>query len=164
MAQELESLASAEIDIEALAEKDREDAVLQDKHGRTAREAATMPQSLHASRSNRPEERVTAAWQAEVSFSTPYMDETLAFITEDFRRRDFSSWETLAKLENLRIGIGRNAVFRPQVEARLPNAEIVALDPLREYFQGAREDLDAVIRSTPHSSKSLDVLSVGILE
>ena len=79
-----------------------------------------------------------------VSFSTPYMDETLAFVTRDHRRDEFSSRESVQKLEKPRIGTMDYPYYVDMVRDYIPQAEIVLLDSPREFFRDESGKLDAL--------------------
>jgi len=64
-------------------------------------------------------------------YSTPYLDETLAFITLDHRRAEFSSWDDIRAMKTLRVAVPAAPYYIAKIRAELPNAEIVPV-PLQD--------------------------------
>lgn len=83
--------------------------------------------------------------QAErIAFSTPYLETTMGFIVEDYRRDDFTSWDGIRSLPHPKIALAaHSSYYRAYLEEIIPRAEIVPIDSLRELFQEGKGDLDA---------------------
>ena len=64
-------------------------------------------------------------------YSTPYLDETLAFIMPDHRRAEFSSWDDIRAMKRLRLAVPAAPYYIAKIRAELPNAEIVPV-PLQD--------------------------------
>jgi len=79
---------------------------------------------------------ITTHRALEMAFSIPYLDSTLAFVVEDFRRRDFGSWEKLRQAPGLRIAVPPAPYYVALLQDRLPDAEVEIIDPVRDFFQG----------------------------
>ena len=88
----------------------------------------------------------------KVTFTSPYLEETVAFIVEDHRREDFNTFEALKKQKGLRIGIEDNEYFIEKLREYFPDAEIVVLDSPREFFRREKGGLDALLMSAEAGS------------
>ncbi|OEU78405.1 MAG: hypothetical protein BA865_02080 [Desulfobacterales bacterium S5133MH4] len=90
--------------------------------------------------------RVTPKRAEVITFSEPYMDETMAFVVKDYRSDEFNSWEAIEKLDAPKIGIGGNVPYYiSKLRDYLPKAEIVILNSPREFFKKKGKDLDALL-------------------
>ena len=97
---------------------------------------------------------VVADRAMQVLYSQPYVDETLAFITLDHRRTDFSSWETIRALRTLRVAVPAAPYYMRKIRAELPNAEIVPI-PINEVSKTVvRQDptIDAYVLTAERGS------------
>jgi Na+/H+-dicarboxylate symporter/ABC-type amino acid transport substrate-binding protein len=82
----------------------------------------------------------------EVSLSTSYLDQTLGFVTRDFRRGQFNSRSALGRLGPVRIGVVQSSEYWvPRLREWLPDVTVVPIGSPREYFRGRFEDLDALL-------------------
>jgi len=88
---------------------------------------------------------ITADRAQEMAFTMPYMDNTLAFIVEDYRRGDFNSREAVQSLDAPRIGILNIPYYIALVSDYLPRAKLVPINSPREFFGERGEDLDAFV-------------------
>ena len=86
---------------------------------------------------------ITTGRAQEMAFTMPYMDNTLAFIVEDYRRGDFNSREAVQSLDAPRIGIPNVPYYIDQISDYLPRAKLVPINSPREFFRDRGEDLDA---------------------
>ena len=90
--------------------------------------------------------RITPKRAEKITFSEPYMDETMAFVVKDYRSDEFNSWKAIEKLDAPRIGIGGNIPYYiSKLRKYLPEAEIVILNSPREFFKKKGKDLDALL-------------------
>ena len=78
---------------------------------------------------------ITTLRAREMAFSIPYLDSTLAFLVEDFRRRDFASWETLREASDLRIAVPPAPYYIALLRDRLPDAKVVDIPSARDFFR-----------------------------
>ena len=78
-------------------------------------------------------------------YSEPYLNVSVSFVVPDHRRREFSSMAAIEQLEELRIAIPHADYFRFKVQSRLPDAELVAVDSVYEFFEGGASDCDALL-------------------
>ena len=88
-----------------------------------------------------------------LTFSSSYLDETLAFVTRDHRRLEFSSREAVRRQDKPVIGVARSeAYWASKLKDYAPRAEIVMLDTPREYFKTRHEEVDALLYSAEAGS------------
>jgi Na+/H+-dicarboxylate symporter len=83
----------------------------------------------------------------EMSFSAPYLDQTLAFIVRDHRRGDFSSRNAVQRLKAPRVGVLDIPYYVDKLRSYLPQARIVKLGSPREFFRDESGELDAMLYS-----------------
>lgn len=81
----------------------------------------------------------------KMELSDSYLDQTLAFIVKDYRRDDFSSRENVKSLKKLKIGIINAKYYIDKIKNYLPQAEIVILNSIQEYFTSKGNELDAMV-------------------
>jgi Na+/H+-dicarboxylate symporter/ABC-type amino acid transport substrate-binding protein len=87
-----------------------------------------------------------------VTFTAPYLEETLAFIVRDHRREEFNSAEAVLKHKGLRIGLEDNVYYREKLKEVLPDAEIVTLESPRKFFRMNENEPDALLLSAETGS------------
>jgi ABC-type amino acid transport substrate-binding protein len=85
-------------------------------------------------------------------FSTPYMDLTGAFIVKDHRREEFSSRAALRRLQAPGIGLLNVPYYIDTVRPYLPQATLVPLNSITEFFESRGEELDAFLSSAEQGS------------
>jgi len=95
---------------------------------------------------------ITTLRMEQVSFSTPYLEETFAFIVKDHRRADFNSRGAVQALQSPRIGILPSPYYKEKLRRYLPQAELVTLDSPRQFFTRAKGELDALLYSAEAGS------------
>jgi Na+/H+-dicarboxylate symporter/ABC-type amino acid transport substrate-binding protein len=95
---------------------------------------------------------VTPERALEVAFSVPYMDATLAFVVPDHRQEEFSSREAIRRLKAPRIGVLNVPYYVNKVHRVLPQATIVQLNSITEFFDGKGGELDAFLYSAEAGS------------
>jgi ABC-type amino acid transport substrate-binding protein len=88
---------------------------------------------------------VTPDRAAGILFSTPYIDETLAFVTRDHLRDRFRTWDAIRQLGPVRIGIPDVPVFQRAVSARAPDLQLVPLRQADEFLTGGDEVMGYVL-------------------
>jgi Na+/H+-dicarboxylate symporter len=86
------------------------------------------------------------------SLSAPYMEQTLAFVVEDYRRSDFSSRESIRKLKSLKLAILDVPYFISFVRERLPKAELVIVNSAEEFFATKGKTVDGFVYSAEGGS------------
>jgi ABC-type amino acid transport substrate-binding protein len=87
-----------------------------------------------------------------MAFSTSYLKQTVAFIVKDHRREDFSSREAIRRLKAPRIGVLNVPYYVDKVQRYLPQAEVVLLNSVTEFFEGRGDELDAMLYSAEAGS------------
>jgi Na+/H+-dicarboxylate symporter/ABC-type amino acid transport substrate-binding protein len=88
---------------------------------------------------------VTPDRAAGTLFSTPYLDETLAFVTRDHLRDRFRSWDSIRQLGTVKVGIPDVEAFRRAVASRAPGLELVPLRQADEFLTGHDEVMAYVL-------------------
>ena len=78
-------------------------------------------------------------------FSTPYIDETLAFVTRDQLRDHFRTWDAIRQLGHVRVGVPDVPVFRRAVASRAPALELVPLRQADQFLTGRDEVMAYVL-------------------
>jgi len=94
---------------------------------------------------------VTTDRARSLALSTPYLDNTLAFLVLDHRRQQFASLERLRAAEGLRIASPPAPYYAALLRERLPKAEVVVVDSIRPFFQ-QKGDFDALLYSAEAGS------------
>jgi Na+/H+-dicarboxylate symporter/ABC-type amino acid transport substrate-binding protein len=95
---------------------------------------------------------VTAERAVNVLFSTSYLDETVAFVTPDHARAAFSDWDRIRAMPHLRLGVPRAPYFLRQVQAEVPNAEVVPIDRMADMFAPHDPPIDAFVATAERGS------------
>ncbi len=85
------------------------------------------------------------------TFTRSYLNETVAFLVRDHRRRDFGSWQEISEIPSLRLGIPPR-FFQRQLERVLPDAEFHVMDSPTPFLRGQLEDIDALLVSAEMGS------------
>jgi len=88
---------------------------------------------------------VTPELMGQLTFSKPYLDETLAFVVEDHRREEFANRAAVKGLTSLRLAVLDSPYYVRKIRDYLPQAEIVEIDSPRAFFQGKVEGVDALV-------------------
>jgi Na+/H+-dicarboxylate symporter len=97
---------------------------------------------------------VTTDRLKKMTFSEPYMETTFCFIVRDHRRRDFSSWDAVRNIPKLKIGLLRRTAgyFLSKMSSLMPNAEVIEIESLGEFFDKSIAGLDAVVLDAERGS------------
>jgi Na+/H+-dicarboxylate symporter/ABC-type amino acid transport substrate-binding protein len=82
-----------------------------------------------------------------MAFSASYLAATVAFIVKDYRREAFSSRAAIHRLKAPRIGVPNIPYYIGEVHRYLPQAELVVLNSMTEFFERRGEELDALVYS-----------------
>jgi Na+/H+-dicarboxylate symporter len=91
---------------------------------------------------------ITTPRLEEMSFSDAYLDATFAFVVKDHRRDEFATLESIRRIDGLRIGvIGGHSYFVTKVKETLPQAKVVSLKSIRDFFENNDADVDALLFS-----------------
>ena len=95
---------------------------------------------------------VTPERAEAVSLSTPYMEETVALVVQDYRRSEFSSREALQKLKAPKLAILDVPYFISFVREHLPKAELVTVNSAEEFFESKGKTLDGFVYTAEEGS------------
>jgi Na+/H+-dicarboxylate symporter len=91
--------------------------------------------------------------RAEVmTHSAPYLNETLALVVKDHDRHLFGKWEEIKRWETLSIGVPNLPYYINMVRTHLPNAEVIVLDNVVDYFNDMLPDVDAMLFTAERGS------------
>ena len=88
---------------------------------------------------------ITADRAGEVLFSASYLDETMAFVVPDHRRRDFEEWERIRGLNSPRIAVPDVSAFVQKLRSQVPAAEVITFRKAAEVFGDRSQELDAIL-------------------
>ena len=89
---------------------------------------------------------VTPERAGEMSFSVPYLDETLGFVVKDYLRDRFSSWANIRELRSFAVKIPNLPYYVDQIRRRAPTLKLDLVETLNEIENGLRQaTLDAVV-------------------
>lgn len=82
-----------------------------------------------------------------------YMDVNLAFVTRDFRARDFQTRKRILSQGPIKIGfVDLSRGFSDRIEKALPEAELIEIVNNRNFFEGEHPELDALLISAESGS------------
>lgn len=87
---------------------------------------------------------VTTDRARELSFSSAVLDETLALVTADHRRHEFSSLPALEK-KRFRLAVLEHVFLASQAKSFFPNAEIGMIESPRAFFRQKDDRFDALL-------------------
>ena len=68
----------------------------------------------------------------EGAFTIPIMDRSLAFLVDDYRRGEFTTFDKVRRIEGLRLAHTGNHYVESLIRERLPNAELVRIESVEE--------------------------------
>ena len=95
---------------------------------------------------------ITSFRALQVTFSAPYLDETLAFLVPDYRRTQFASWDAIRGVRGLRLGAPRLPYYLQKLHAELPAAEVVPVDNPDQLFERRDQPFDALLLTAERGS------------
>jgi Na+/H+-dicarboxylate symporter len=81
----------------------------------------------------------------QMSFTRPYLNNTIAFVMRDYDRHGWASWDQVREMKAPRIAIGDSPHYLHLMERKLPNAEFVTIASPRDFFRGKLDDVDAFV-------------------
>jgi Na+/H+-dicarboxylate symporter/ABC-type amino acid transport substrate-binding protein len=94
----------------------------------------------------------TSSKSAEMLFSKSYLTVNAALVVRDYRRKQFSSEASVLAAGPIRIGTLADTYIQKRIHQRFPNAEAVALESEREFFEDESLNLDALATSAQGGS------------
>jgi Na+/H+-dicarboxylate symporter len=90
----------------------------------------------------------TVYWIRAVRYSQPYIDGVMALAVRDERRHEFATIDALRDRKGLTLGVPASVDFmrdRFRDYIRLERVRVVAVASPREFFEGRRPDIDALL-------------------
>lgn len=88
----------------------------------------------------------------QMSFSTSYLQETLAFVVRDHRRNQFSSGRAVRAAKGLRLAVPGLGYYAAKIREYLPGAEVVVVDSPRAFFRANEGEFDALVMAAEAGS------------
>ncbi|MFC1828837.1 cation:dicarboxylate symporter family transporter [Thermodesulfobacteriota bacterium] len=96
---------------------------------------------------------VTTPRLEKMTFSSPYMENTVSFIVPDHRRSEFASSKAIQRIPKLKVGITHGSdYFADKIRNYLPNVEIVEVGSIREFFETNKSGVDALVMDAESGS------------
>ncbi|MHC4211927.1 MAG: cation:dicarboxylate symporter family transporter [Planctomycetota bacterium] len=96
---------------------------------------------------------ITPRRAAQLSITDSYMNETLAFVVKDYRRKAFRNVNILQRQRGIKIGLYKGTFNQEKIQKILPNVEIVQFNTADEFFEGnLGNELDGVIVTAERGS------------
>jgi ABC-type amino acid transport substrate-binding protein len=96
---------------------------------------------------------ITTMRASQMTFSSSYVDETMAFIVPDSARGDYASWSLLEKQTGLRLAIQDVPYYIQKMHERLPAVELKVLQSPLDFFRDhERDGLDALVFAAERGS------------
>ncbi len=96
--------------------------------------------------------QISIGGNKEASYSAPYMNVNLAFVSADSVRDRFSSLDKLGSGEGLVLGLEQGSYFNRYIRQVLPDARIVELWSESQFFEGPPERMDALVTTAEGGS------------
>lgn len=87
-----------------------------------------------------------------MDFSQHYMTLTIGFLVKDYRKDDFSSFESVRKMKNFRLAVLKNSLHIRRIKEVLPNAQIVTITSRNQFFHQKKISADAMLISAEEGS------------
>jgi ABC-type amino acid transport substrate-binding protein len=88
---------------------------------------------------------VTTERARDVRFSTPYLDETVAFVVRDHDRSRFESWDAVRRMGAVRLGVPNIPYYMQKIRELLPETQLQVLQDAREAFTNPNPPFEAVL-------------------
>ena len=91
----------------------------------------------------------------QFAFTTPYLDEHLAFVTLDHRRGEFATLAAIRDRPDLRLGVPNVPYYVDKLRTLAPQAAIVVLPSMENvtgFFRSGPGDLDALVLTAERGS------------
>jgi ABC-type amino acid transport substrate-binding protein len=88
----------------------------------------------------------------QLQFSSPYLDETVAFVVPDHLASRFSEWSSVREMGPLRIGAPPAPYYIQRMQNELKDAEVVFIDRIDEMFVRHDPPIDAFLMTAERGS------------
>jgi ABC-type amino acid transport substrate-binding protein len=95
---------------------------------------------------------LTTERAAETVFSSPYLDETLAFVVPDHLREDFTRWDRIRRRGHLVLGVLNLPYYLEKVRQELPQAQVTPFSSAEELFGPEARTWDALVLTAERGS------------
>ncbi|TDG14828.1 cation:dicarboxylase symporter family transporter [Seongchinamella unica] len=82
---------------------------------------------------------------ADASFSRPYLDLAMAFVTRDHQREVFSDIQTLKAWDGLTIALVSSSYYEARLRRLLPDVRFVYLEAAEDFFTGRDQGAHALL-------------------
>ena len=87
------------------------------------------------------------------AFGAAPIDLSLAFLVRDYRRKEFSTMESVLNMKDLKLGVVQNdEAFDRRILNAFPEASVVNIKSPRDFLKGVQPELDAVVYSAEGGS------------
>jgi ABC-type amino acid transport substrate-binding protein len=80
-----------------------------------------------------------------IGMTRPYMQETLAFVVRDYRRKEFQTAAATRDMDQLRIASLPVEYYVRKLGAAFPNATVATVDSPRQFFEAEEGEFDALL-------------------
>jgi len=87
----------------------------------------------------------TAGRYAEAQFTDPHLDAAPALVVPDHRRQEFDTPEKVTGMPELRLAVVNEQNFLNLVKAALPNATVIPMNDMADFFEDRLEGADAMV-------------------
>ncbi len=87
---------------------------------------------------------VTPEFALQDRYSAPYLRLSGSVLVKDHRRNEFRSLESIAQLQDLRMGINHLPYYEARLRSRFPGLELVRVDSPKDYIENYSDELDAM--------------------
>jgi len=88
--------------------------------------------------------RVVPSQAASMAFSRPLTHEAWAFLTQDYRRADFATFERIHQLKSPKIAVFRETEFIERLQQLVPNAQVSGVESILEFESAPPGQFDAM--------------------
>ena len=87
------------------------------------------------------------------AFGAAPIDLSLGVLVRDYRRKEFSTMESMLKIQDLKLGVVQNdEAFDRRILNAFPEASVVNIKSPRDFLRGDKPELDAVVYSAEGGS------------
>jgi Na+/H+-dicarboxylate symporter/ABC-type amino acid transport substrate-binding protein len=87
---------------------------------------------------------VTTTRAGLMQLSSPYLDETFAFVVPDSERRRFESWDAIRARRSLTIAVPDVPYYVDKLHRQLPQARLMKVRSIAALFEAATTEADAI--------------------
>ncbi|MEA3410201.1 MAG: transporter substrate-binding domain-containing protein, partial [Pseudomonadota bacterium] len=95
---------------------------------------------------------ITPQSALQVGYTVPYLRLRGSILTNDHRRKEFASIESIRQLENPRLGIEALPYYEDKALLRTPNVELIEVLSPGDYIENWSDELDGMITTVESAS------------